>query len=335
MNWTEISTVQVGTVLTVQYQAALSSTSWSSATSAMRVRFVYESDNGGLGITSKHSGYTASMTLDLTTDAPTTAAPTVSPTTGQPTVSPTIASPTMDPTTSPSEDPTSVPSKSPTMTGETRDPTTEPTTDPTTAVPTTSPTTYSPTTSTTFTTTTTTDDDDDYTLCVEQSGTGQVDLEIYRNEDTQMMKIKLIGPDDAWFGFGFGSTTMPGTYSVIGQGSTLELVERTLGSNSGGTVLSSSGDSEVSDDGDTRTVILTRGYDEDGTYDFTNFMDCSTSSMEYIAAHGSSNSFGYHASRTWGTASNNCCVDDVDAANMRCTMGSILILCAVLLILMQ
>lgn len=150
-----------------------------------------------------------------------------------------------------------------------------------------------------------------------------------------MMKIKLIGPDDAWFGFGFGSTTMPGTYSVIGQGSTLELVERTLGSNSGGTVLSSSGDSEVSDDGDTRTVILTRGYDEDGTYDFTNFMDCTTTSMQYISAHGSGNSFGYHASRTWGTATNECCVDDADAANMRCTVGSILILCAVLMILMQ
>lgn len=122
---------------------------------------------------------------------------------------------------------------------------------------------------------------------------------------------------------------MPGTYSVIGSGSSdFDVKERTLASNAGGTLLSSSGDSSVLEDGDSRIVILEREYDVDGTYDFSDFMSCSTESISVISAYGSSDSFGYHSRRTAGTAGNDCCESEVefgDGVASRVGWGSIMI----------
>merc|ERR1719233_1396766 len=107
----------------------------------------------------------------------------------------------MKPTVSPSAKPTVAPSRSPTDVPVTASPSNSPTVTPS----------VSPTVSTTEN-----GDNDGYELCVEQSGAGDVDLEIYRDADNEMMKIKISGPTDSWFGFGFGSTSMSGTYSVIG-----------------------------------------------------------------------------------------------------------------------
>merc|ERR1719242_1519493 len=109
-----------------------------------------------------------------------------------------------------------------------------------------------------------------------------------------MMQIKIIGPTSRWFGVGFGSDSMSNTYSIIAHGDDFNVTERTLSSSSGGTELSVSGNVSVSESGDSRTLVLEREYNVDGTFDFTDFMECTDMSIDIISAKGSDTSFAYH-----------------------------------------
>jgi len=277
-------------------------------TESVAVRFAEGMTSDGLTVTNYHQSRSETLTLDLlptTTDSPVaTMLPTHHPT-NVPTMNP-METPSANPTTLPTHDPTNVPSTpiptlSPTV--STQMPTNIPTASPTepsqmpTQIPSKNPTV----------------DEGEYELCVEFGGEGEfedVTLEIHRNVDTEMMRIQITGHNEGWFGFGFGRKTMPGTYAVIGSGTTFGVTERTLGLNSGGLLLSSSGDSTVLEDDDSRTVILERPYNVHGTYDFTHFLRCSTSSLSVMSAEGFSKSFGYHSGRAVGTATNKCCEEE-------------------------
>ena len=49
---------------------------------------------------------------------------------------------------------------------------------------------------------------------------GKNDMSVFLRFDysSSMVYITLEGPDDQWFGVGFGSTTMPNTYAIIVNG---------------------------------------------------------------------------------------------------------------------
>ena len=138
------------------------------------------------------------------------------------------------------------------------------------------------------------------------------------------------------------------TYSVIGYGSNFNVMERELGSSSGGSELDLSGTVSTSVTNDSRTLILEREYAVDGTYDFTDFMDCIKTSINIISARGSGNSWGgYHGSsrRKSGSATNECCFrntttsttltpENTSAADMRWEVDYILFFCAALMFML-
>jgi len=93
-NWTELSTVESGATITVQYRQHLDATDFTTSTESVTIRTAY----GDSLALAKHDDRSSTLTLDLaaTTSAPTESpsAPTISP---APTADPTTASPTHSP----------------------------------------------------------------------------------------------------------------------------------------------------------------------------------------------------------------------------------------------
>merc|ERR1712129_296477 len=124
---------------------------------------------------------------------------------------------------------------------------------------------------------------------------GTISVSMARNSAFKYMKLSLSGSDDfPWFGVGFGSRSMSGTYAILStDSSTSGLMERTLATHSAGTEVSSNSwsydDGEVSievADG-TRLITIYRPYaPSDDVYDFTEFMDATASSLDVISAIG-------------------------------------------------
>merc|ERR1712087_33916 len=130
-----------------------------------------------------------------------------------------------------------------------------------------------------------------YQVCVTKTTSIGVDLQILVNSETEMMQIQITGPTSKWFAYGFGSSSMSNTYTVIGEDSDLNVMERTLTNWGAGSLLSDRGTITTMEEGDGRTVVLERGYHVDGTYDFTDLMTCTESSIDIIVAKGASNSW--------------------------------------------
>ena len=109
--------------------------------------------------------------------------------------------------------------------------------------------------------------------------------------------FEIQGPSDKWFGVGWGSDEMPDTYAMIIADDTDDVVERTLGDNSGGTELTSSifviNDTTVDD---VRTVTFFR-FAEASSSAYYDFSDVTSGSIDIIWAVGSSETFAQHASR--------------------------------------
>ena len=74
-------------------------------------------------------------------------------------------------------------------------------------------------------------------ITLQQSSDFTLDVSI--NQNTEVAWFQMTGPDSAWFGVGFGSTTMTNTYAIIATGSAT-VQERKLGSHSSGSLLNSS-----------------------------------------------------------------------------------------------
>ena len=125
--------------------------------------------------------------------------------------------------------------------------------------------------------------------------------------NTSLGVFQLEGPSDAWFGVGWDSDEMPNTYAMIVTSSSV--VERTLGTNSGGSVLTSTitvfNDTT---DGDVRTVTFIRSLAA-ASSSYYNFSDVTnTTEIDIIWAVGSSTTFSQHTSSNRGSTSMSCFV---------------------------
>ena len=118
--------------------------------------------------------------------------------------------------------------------------------------------------------------------------------------DISIAAFEMQGPSDVWFGVGWDSTTMAGTYGMVVLSDSV--VERSLSYYSGGTVLTSTitiyNDTT---DGDIRKIIFYRNASalDSNYYDFSEVT--STTEIDIIWAVGSSSSFSQHNSTNRGT----------------------------------
>ena len=63
--WTELSTVEDGTTITVKYTAALDDTEFTTSTESVKVRAAYGKTDDGLVVDSKHDDRTSTLTLNI------------------------------------------------------------------------------------------------------------------------------------------------------------------------------------------------------------------------------------------------------------------------------
>jgi len=134
-------------------------------------------------------------------------------------------------------------------------------------------------------------EDYDYTECVSSDNTqivGQNTVSLSRNTEINYMKIVMRGPDNAWFAFGFGSTSMANTYAIVSVNSltTQEWILDTHNVTYPMIKPTSWVYNETDVQDGIRTVTLIRPYSTDSTYDFTSFMSAETSSLGLISALG-------------------------------------------------
>jgi hypothetical protein len=136
---------------------------------------------------------------------------------------------------------------------------------------------------------------------------GQVNVTVDLNQPSDVATITLVGPDDRWFGVGFGSSSMclhmvadvcplGGPYAIVVAGDDYDVVERKLDFHGPGKVLPTSVQ-VVSNTGENgiRTVVLARsltGFDSNYyTFDPSNAV-----SVPIIAAQGCDQTFSQHCS---------------------------------------
>jgi hypothetical protein len=125
-----------------------------------------------------------------------------------------------------------------------------------------------------------------------------VQMDATIDASSQTVTITITGPGDKWFGIGFGSTTMPGTYAIAANDSAVW--EQKLGEYAPGTTLqpmikivSNTVQNNV------RTVVVTRPM-KGATSDHYTF-STDTLSINYIDAIGSSQVWAHHAQAKGGT----------------------------------
>merc|ERR1719461_793706 len=153
---------------------------------------------------------------------------------------------------------------------------------------------------------------------------------IQRNIDAKTVKIKINGPNDVAFAFGFGGLVMAQTYAITSGGTdaSSDIVARVLGASSCdfsisspcklGTAIGFSEDTMVTitDDGNIQTVEIVRPWDDGvtGSFDFTPLMTCEDISLEMISAVWNDFTFDYHTERRSLTVTSGCaCLDVTDA----------------------
>eukprot|EP01084_Bolivina_argentea_P269412 457870_1 len=158
------------------------------------------------------------------------------------------------------------------------------------------------TTTTDYDDVTTTEYDDVFEPCIEEyisfSNTIEITIKITINKKLNKMNIILEGPNDKWFGIGFGSDKMENTYAIIVFDAVENIQERILGNHLRGNEIVNSFDSVnyISLSG-RRIVSLIRDYkinSNSNVYDFTQFCECNITQLNVILAIGRELPFGYH-----------------------------------------
>eukprot|EP01083_Nonionella_stella_P002906 8314_1 len=272
-----------------------------------------------------------------------TQSPTPGPTVqaGVPTKSPTFK-PTIAPTDEPTSIPTPEPSKSPTKRGNTRSPTREPSVQEDTAHPTAQEDTPHPTVKPTRypsvpgdtarptidpTVSPTAEGDTRPptgepssspsdapsspaivgipTLCISDPLTSDqvLELKLYLDFDNDLLTIEIFGPDDQWFGVGFGEQ-MANTYAYIVSGENLDITEHKLAFHKEGVdVQSLKDESNVFSDSTStegrRYVSIVRPYVLGNRYDFTDFVNCEQD-LSIIWGLGEGLDLSYHGKNGYG-----------------------------------
>jgi hypothetical protein len=125
-------------------------------------------------------------------------------------------------------------------------------------------------------------------------------VEVELNDATQQATISITGPDNKWFGVGFGNDVMQDTYAILAQDGFVE--ERKMESFGAGVALAPSF-SLLSDStsGGLRTLELTRPL-AGATPDHYTFL-AAEAAIPIIAAHGRDLLFEYHEDRAPSTLS--------------------------------
>jgi hypothetical protein len=138
-------------------------------------------------------------------------------------------------------------------------------------------------------------------------GSSVVNISLDLDADIGNATITLSGPSSVWFAVGFNASAMKDTpYSIevspSTNGTKANVVERRLGNHASGTQLNSQSLHIISDtiDGSTRSVVLTRPLVGDSKLHYT--FDPTLSSINIIAAIGSSETFGYHGNKRGGSS---------------------------------
>ena len=120
------------------------------------------------------------------------------------------------------------------------------------------------------------------------------------NTQTDVVDITATGPNGAWFGYGFGGSSMTNTYSMITDGSGL-IVERKLGNHTSGSLLTSSFSStSTALNGGLRTTMASRNRVGANSSYFT--FPNTAGTFTIIWAKGSGPSLNTHLSNNRGTA---------------------------------
>jgi len=137
-----------------------------------------------------------------------------------------------------------------------------------------------------------------YEICATSELISGYELIVSRDATNSMVKIEISGSNAGWFGYGFGTSTMIGSYAVTVEGadsSNLGVVQRSLTqmSNPPGTTVTG-GEISVTTDGSTATGVLEMAYDGATEFDFTPFLNCEVDSINLIAAKGSTTLIGNH-----------------------------------------
>eukprot|EP01083_Nonionella_stella_P160072 522915_1 len=143
------------------------------------------------------------------------------------------------------------------------------------------------------------------TLCVsDQFALDQVlELKIYLDFDNDLLTIEIFGPDDQWFGVGFGEQ-MANTYAYIVSGENLDITEHKLAFHKEGVdVQSLKDESNVFSDSTStegrRYVSIVRPYVLGNRYDFTDFVNCEQD-LSIIWGLGEGLDLSYHGKNGYG-----------------------------------
>lgn len=125
-------------------------------------------------------------------------------------------------------------------------------------------------------------------------GTNTTQLLLILDDVSGLAYVQMSGPADAWFSWGFGASTMSGTYAIVSGAS---VNERKLGNHNPGTQLTNSFNLLTScTDGNQRFISLSRPLSGASSSYYT--FSTGQSSIPLIWAIGVSTTFAYEGSST-------------------------------------
>lgn len=163
--------------------------------------------------------------------------------------------------------------------------------------------------------------DSSFETCIDSTSLIEgVSVKIDRSSTNEVVRITMFGPNDKWFGFGFGGITnkMDDSYAITIDGESANVRHRILGSsfsaNRIGTEIHfnpSIMDIVIRNGRTTRSVTIYRPWtiDIDGIYDFRLLMECQFDAINMISAVGGSLEMGYHEDRGYGDIHRICSCD--------------------------
>ncbi|KAA3639075.1 MAG: hypothetical protein DWQ02_04255 [Bacteroidetes bacterium] len=126
-------------------------------------------------------------------------------------------------------------------------------------------------------------------------------LDMNIDTDINLVTLTMTGPDNVFFAFGFGGTSMNNTYAIIMEGNG-NIMERALGNHNSGTLLTSSITViQNTTSGGVRTVQLTRAINGLNASYFT--FPSSATVINFIYSRGSSSTLQYHGFANKGISS--------------------------------
>lgn len=132
------------------------------------------------------------------------------------------------------------------------------------------------------------------------SSSNNMTVTVTVNTNTNLATITMTGTNGSWYAYGFGGSSMNGTYALVSNG-TNTITERSLGFHTGGSTLTNSTTLTGNNlSGSTRTMKVTRSITGATGSHYT--FPSSAQNISIIWAKGNSSSFGQHSSSNRGSS---------------------------------